>query len=444
MNRAAVIPNKLVDVESGQVSRLIYSDESIYRSELERIFARCWLFLGHESMIPQPGDYLTTWMAADPVILCRDPRKRVRAFLNTCRHRGNRVCLFERGNATAFTCSYHGWTYNTEGKLTGVPFHEEAYYGELDRERWGLVEVPRLQSYGGLIFGCWDQGAVALEEYLGDMGWYLERLLLVAEDLGGLEVVATSRYAAHGNWKIPAENFAGDHYHNPTTHGSSYKLGLRAAEFAGPQGNSGPFELALGPGHGLGGLSTGAEPYERDLAQAERLGPEVVDYVKARYQRLQGRLRDSRGKPYSFSHANIFPNCALWGGGALRGNGIFLFQPKGPLDIEVWQLVALPRQAPQVVREMVCAQFGQGGHYGSGLFEQDDADNFERVTENTRGAISRRYPFYYGMGQRQEGKWPGRDAWDIQDLPGLIGPRFSEHAQRRFYAYWAQLMEAEG
>ena len=432
----------LADLQSGQVSRLIYSDDSIYRQELERIFACCWLFLGHESMLPQPGDYLTTWMGEDPIIVCRDAEGRVHALLNSCRHRGNRVCLFERGNASVFTCSYHGWSYNTAGQLTGVPFHTEAYYGELDRDRLGLAEVPRLQSYGGLLFGCWDPDAPSLAEYLGEMAWYLERLLLVAEDLGGLEVIATSRYAAHGNWKIPAENFAGDHYHNPTTHGSSYKLGLRAAEFAGPQGRNGPFELALGPGHGLGGLYTGEEPYERDLAQAQRLGSEVADYVRQRYRCLHERLRGSRSQPYSFSHANIFPNCALWGGGAFRGNGIFLFQPKGPLDIEVWQLVALPRQAPEAIRNMVLAQFGQGGHFGSGLFEQDDADNFERVTENTRGAISRRYPFHYGMGLRQEGNWPGSEEWDIHDLPGLVGPRFSEHAQRRFYAHWAHLMAA--
>ncbi len=105
--------------------------------------------------------------------------------------------------------------------------------------------------------------------------------------------------------------------------------------------------------------------------------------------------------------------------------------------------MALPRQAPEAIRNTVLAQFGQGGHFGSGLFEQDDADNFERVTENTRGAISRRFPFHYGMGLRQEGHWPGQEDWEIQDLPGLIGPRFSEPPQRHFYAFWSRLMEAD-
>lgn len=432
--------NVLVDLRSGTVSRSIYSDEAVYQQEIERIFARCWLLLGHDCLIPNPGDYLTTAMGEEPVILWRDPRGRARAFLNSCRHRGNRVCLYEKGNATSFTCSYHGWSYSSEGKLVGVPFHSEAYFGELDRGAWGLAEVPRIETHGGLIFGCWDSDTGPLHEYLGEMRWYLDKLVLVADDLGGFEVVATSRYMANGNWKIPAENFAGDHYHNPTTHGSTYKLGLRIAEFAGPQEPSGPFEIALSPGHGLGGLTTGAPPYERDLANAARLGAEAVEYVEERWRRLRERLKDSPTKPYSFTHGNIFPNFALWGGSALRGNGFFVFHPRGPLQTEVRQTVLMPRQAPPAVKQAAYAEMGRGGHFASGLFEQDDANNFERVTESTRTLIARRYPFYFGMGIRQEGKWPGQEQWDVQGLPGLVGPRFSEHAQRRFYAYWAELM----
>ena len=432
----------LVDLSAGLVSRAVFSDEAIYRQELERIFARCWLFLAHQSMLPNPGDYLTTAMGEDSVIVCRDPQGQVRAFLNTCRHRGNKVCLFERGNAVTFTCGYHGWSYNTAGKLTGVPFFEEAYYGELDRDAWGLAEVPRLESFGGLLFGCWDETAPPLVEYLGESAWYLDRLL-VAEDLGGLEVVASSRYVAYGNWKIPSENFAGDHYHTPTTHGSSFALRIRAGDdgFAGAQAPHGPFEIALEPGHGLGGVHTGAEPYERDLARARSMGPEVVDYVEARYQAIQQRLGETRAKPYCFSHATIFPNFSLGGGAsALRGNALYLFQPKGPLKTEVCQWVVLPKTAPQAVRDVAVAQFGSEGHFASGFFEQDDSENFERVTESTRTPIARRYPFFYGMALRQEGRWPGQETWDVEGLPGVVGPRFSEHNQRNFYRYWAELM----
>src|SRR5438874_11780794 len=173
-----VTMEKLVDLETGLVSRKIFSDEAIYRQELERVFRRCWLFLAHDSMLPQPGDYLTTYMGEDPVLVVRDPDGGVRAFLNTCPHRGNKVCLFDSGHASTFTCSYHGWSFSSEGKLTGMPFYQEAYYGELDKEQWGLVEVPKIARYGGLIFGSWDP-FVGLEEYLGELRWYLDKVFLV-------------------------------------------------------------------------------------------------------------------------------------------------------------------------------------------------------------------------------------------------------------------------
>ncbi len=435
---------RFVDLETGAVSRAIYSDDAIYQRELEQIFARCWLLIGHERQLPRPGDYLTSFMGEDPVIVWRDGDGRVHAYLNTCRHRGNRVCLYERGNAASLTCSYHGWSYDSSGTLIGVPFHNEAYFGELDRSGLGLIEAPRLQSYGGMIFASWDASAPSLDDYLGELRWYLDHVVRVAEDLGGFDVLAVSRYETAGNWKIPAENFAGDHYHNATTHGSSYALGLRRAEFNGPQLPAGPFEVALRPGHGLGGLVTGEEPYERDLASAAKLGPEAVDYIKERFARLRARQPGGGAIAYSFSHGNIFPNCALWGGSALRGNGIFSFHPRGPLKTEVRQLVLIPRAAPLSVREVAYAEMGRGGHFASGLFEQDDANNFAQVTEATRTPIARRYPFHFGMGIRQEGEWPGQEGWDVRGLPGLIGPRFSEHAQRRFYAYWQELIAGEG
>lgn len=431
----------LVDREAGTVARAVYSDQSIYEREIERIFARCWLFLGHEVLVPEPGDFMTTSMGEDPVIVWRDQNGGMHAFLNTCRHRGNRVCLFGSGNAGSMTCGYHGWTYSSEGKLVGVPFTSEAYYDDLDRAQWGLIEVPRLQSYGGLIFGSWDGNTISLDDYLGDLRWYLDRLVLLAEDLGGFDLLASCRYDATGNWKIPAENFAGDHYHTPTTHGSSFKLGLRASEFGGPQEPAGPFEIAIKPGHGLGGLVTGDATFERDLKRAAPLGQEATDYVRERYRRLLERTADSAAKPYGFSHANIFPNCSLWGGGAFRGSGFFMFHPRGPLKTEVCQTVLIPRDAPEAVRQVAYEELGRGGHFPTGLFEQDDANNFERVTEGTRSFIARQYPFNFGMGIRQEGQWPGRETWDVEGLPGLVGPRFSEHAQRLFYAYWSHLVE---
>src|SRR5712692_4178784 len=133
--------NGLVDVSAGRVSREIFVNEAIYGEESEQVFNRAWLFVGHESQIPKPGDYFVSCMGEESVLLCRDREGGIHVFLNSCRHRGMKVCRYDEGNTQVFTCPYHGWSYATDGKLVGVPFFKEAYHGTLDRSKWGLVEV---------------------------------------------------------------------------------------------------------------------------------------------------------------------------------------------------------------------------------------------------------------------------------------------------------------
>jgi phenylpropionate dioxygenase-like ring-hydroxylating dioxygenase large terminal subunit len=447
---------ELVDVEGGLVDNEIFVSEELYALEQERVFGKSWLFLAHESMVPKPGDYISNYMGEDAVIVMRGMDGKVRVFLNKCRHRGNRVCLFDRGNAKAFTCSFHGWTYGTEGQLTGVPHYDEVYLGQLDRGEMGLVEVPRVESVGGLIFGNWDAAAMSLDAYLGDVKWYLETFLSV-EWLGGIQVVPGKQsYMLPGNWKLLAENFQGDHYHFASTHASVIKLYQMEAQAANGGGTGrrarlrrrGPedptYEVTAGylqgAPHGLGSLRVGRHTFENDLYAAESLGPEAVEWVQHRYNLLRERVQAVKEDAYSFVRGNMFPNFSVIGiSSALEGIGLLVWHPRSPLRTNLWQWGAVEKDAPKIVKETAIAALMQG-QAGAGLVGMDDGENFERISEMVRGPRARKVPFDYTMSLGYEQSYPGSEEWDVAGLPGLLGPHITEVNQRQFYRYWRELM----
>ena len=161
--------DRLCDMEEGRLAGKIFWDQDIYEQELEKIFARCWLFIAHESQIPNAGDYLTTTMGEDEVLVVRQRDGSIKAFLNACPHRGNKVCFAEAGNARGFICNYHGWSFGQDGALRGV--HESDIYeqSDFDKTQHGLRSVAQIDSYKGLVFATFDPEAPSLEEYLGEI-----------------------------------------------------------------------------------------------------------------------------------------------------------------------------------------------------------------------------------------------------------------------------------
>lgn len=442
--------------QKGQISNQTFLEDA-YKLEQEKIFAKCWLFVGHESMIPNKGDYISSFMGEDPVIVNRDSKGNIKVLLNRCRHRGNKVCLFDKGNAATFTCNYHGWSYNNEGRLTGVPFMKEAYFNELDKECWGLTEAPKVSSYGGLIFANWDADAMSLDEYLGDIRWYLENFLIL-EDLGGLEVVpGKQRYTMPANWKLLAENFMGDDYHFPATHASLLKALSNVhqnrqssmASSLGPTSKSaqqGKNYAVLagyktGVPHGLLELKIGERYYAEDLAAAKQLGKESEEWVAERYRRLQERLKDATFKPYSFHVGTIFPNFSLIGiGTALYGRGFVMWHPKGPFETEVWEWCAVEKNAPKALKARQNFVLMQR-QSAAGMVAPDDHENFERLSDNMKTPMSKKYPFNYEMGIRHAEEIQDYYGEPVQGLPGRVIANMSEMNQREFYRYWNELME---
>jgi phenylpropionate dioxygenase-like ring-hydroxylating dioxygenase large terminal subunit len=207
----------VIDPDTGKIDRGIFSDQAIYDAEMEKIFGRAWLMIGHESLVPQVNDFFHTYMGEDPVILTRDGQGRLHALLNMCRHRGNRVLRCDDGNARRFMCTYHGWTYTNDGRLEHVAGESEAYYGALDKSSLGLIQA-RVDTYAGIVFATWAADAPSLEAYLGDARWYLDTVFNRRD--GGMQALGPMKWLEPVNWKTMVDNCS-DNYHVPTSHLSS-------------------------------------------------------------------------------------------------------------------------------------------------------------------------------------------------------------------------------
>jgi len=123
-------------VRDDRVHGRLYVDPAVFGEEMERIFVRGWAFVGHESEIPEPGDWVTRRIGREPVIFVRDREGTAHVLANRCAHRGTTLCWAARGNSRSFVCTYHGWTFALGGELIGVPRSEERRVGKECRSRW--------------------------------------------------------------------------------------------------------------------------------------------------------------------------------------------------------------------------------------------------------------------------------------------------------------------
>jgi benzoate/toluate 1,2-dioxygenase alpha subunit len=198
--------------------RDIFTDEQLFELEMRHIFEGNWIYLAHESQVPNNNDYFTTTIGRQPIVIARNRQGELNAFINACSHRGAQLCRFKRGNQATYTCPFHGWTFNNSGKLLKVKDPENAGYPDQFNQdgSHNLTKVARFESYRGFLFGSVNPDVLPLAEHLGEAAKIID--MIVDQSPEGLEVLnGASTYVFEGNWKLQAENGA-DGYHVTATH----------------------------------------------------------------------------------------------------------------------------------------------------------------------------------------------------------------------------------
>lgn len=340
MNRRAAGAEAALQIDEAQgrfrVARASYVDPQLHAGELEAIFSRCWLFVGHESEIAAPDAFVTRTVAGRPLVFLRDGAGAVRCFVNVCPHRGAQLVREKSGSRRNFSCIYHGWGFDNTGRNVHIAERETyspAFEGSGCND---MVRVPRFEAYRGLWFVNFDSGACSLEEYLGAARDYIDIVFDQAEH--GMKIVGEAQeYSARANWKLLAENST-DILHVTTLHPTYLDLvrtnsGGTMERRARQVGAS----VDLGNGHTV--VERDAS-YGRPIAQWIPLwGEEArleIELIRARLDAKYGKQRARRMAECS-RNLLIFPNLVI---NDIMSITLRTFQPSAVdfMDISVWAL----------------------------------------------------------------------------------------------------------
>lgn len=309
---AALTPYIRIDEAKArfEINRKVFIDAAIFEQERALIFNRCWLYLGHESEIRNPRDYITRTVGGRNLIFNRDRKGLVHAFHNYCTHRGTTLAVSDRGCANVFTCPYHGWVFDGEGKLRDQASPRGGYPGDFNSDgRYNLVPVPRLEQYRGLYFVNYNPGAVDLETYLGRTREYLD--LIFDQSEAGLEVVGGSQHLVNGgNWKVLTDNLV-DAYHGSILHSTWFEFLSSRTRNANIADSFRGFGGGLGNGHNF---------WESTIAVGRPVafwipafGEDAKPIIEAKKQELVDRFGAERAERIANTSRNmtIFPNMMI-------------------------------------------------------------------------------------------------------------------------------------
>ncbi len=396
-----------------KVSRRTFVDPAVLRAEQEQIFDRSWLYLGHVSELPKPGDFVTRNVARRSVLFTRDGKGQLHAMLNTCPHRGAQVCRERKGSAKTFQCFYHGWVFGLDGTLRSQP-GEASYAKDFNCDgQANLVPVPRFDQYRGFCFVCFDANAVSLAEYLGRAKEFID-IVCDQSEIGMTVLGGTQEYAIRANWKLLTENSI-DGYHAVTTH-ASYLDYLKNSNGSLVNVALSGTAYDLGNGHAVLEYSA---PWGRPVAQWIPMwgedGKRELDAISAK---LVERFGQERAERIASKNRNlfIFPNLII---NDIMAITVRTYYPSAPdyMQVNAWALA--PQEESEWARKYRLYNFleflGPGG-----FATPDDVEALEQCQRGFQNMI--------------EAKWS-----DISKGMGITAPSYDDEIQMR--AFWTRWNE---
>jgi phenylpropionate dioxygenase-like ring-hydroxylating dioxygenase large terminal subunit len=206
-------------IEADRVHRDVYTDPEVFQLEMERLWARTWIYVGHASEVPNAGDFITVDIAAKPVLMVRQADGSIRVLMNRCAHKGTKVVSDLAGNAgKVFRCPYHAWTYRIDGTLINIPLKDG--YANTSLQPLGLAAVKNVETYRGFVFARLSERGIGFRDYFGDSLSSIDNLA-DRSPVGELELTGGSlRYLHNCNWKMFVENL-NDTMHPMIAHAGS-------------------------------------------------------------------------------------------------------------------------------------------------------------------------------------------------------------------------------
>jgi phenylpropionate dioxygenase-like ring-hydroxylating dioxygenase large terminal subunit len=405
-------------VREQHVHGSLYTDPAIFEAELRNIWFKTWVYVGHESEVPNANDYVMKSIGPEPVIMTRGKDGAIHLLHNRCPHRGNRVCMNEHGNARSFTCPYHGWTFANDGALKGYPF--PSGYEGADRSTLGLGRVARVSNYRGFIFASMAAEGPTLEEHLGPAMKSIDALCETSPE-GEVQITAGFlKHKVRSNWKFLVENET-DGYHPSFVHASIFEV---AQSGIGTLYSSDSVAVSRDFGNGHTENDLRPEFRKRDVplgwfGTTEEKLPEYAARMKAAYGEEKARKIMIDGTPHIMIYPNLF----------IAEIQIFVIQPVS-VNETIQHVTALQfKGAPDLNRRMRQQTMGSVGP--AGFLLADDAEMYER----TQMGVQMRNPewLFLGRGKHRE----------RQDEDGfLVGDATDEVPTRGIWRHYRQIMEA--